>query len=133
MRLSLGVFSIFILSGCTLRAEFAPEKNELYDALVGAPYYAQINILGGNVATLTNSHGDREFVGNISPSDTGLYLAHCNNDKYDNNCIKIRGVPTKKGVIKVKVSGFFNVAMFQKSSEFDKTYTITVKDSEGFS
>lgn len=133
MRLSLSVFFIFILSGCTLRAEFSPEKNELYDALVGAPYYAQINIFGGNVATLTNSHGDREFAGNISPGDTGLYLAHCNNDKYDNNCVQIRGVPTKKGVINVRVSGFFNVAMFQKSSEFDKTYTITVKDSEGSS
>ena len=133
MRLLLIVFSILILSGCTLRAEFSPEKNELNDALVGAPYYAQINIFGGNVATLTNSHGDREFVGNISPSDTGLYLAHCNNDKHDNNCLQIRGIPTKKGVIKVRVSGFFNVAMFQKSSEFDKTYTITIKDSKGSS
>lgn len=133
MRLSLIVFSIFFLSGCTLRAEFSPEKNELKDALVGATYYAQINIFGGNVVTLTNSHGDREFVGSISPSDTGLYLARCNNDKYDNNCLQIRGVPTKKGVIKVRVSGFFSVAMFQKSSEFNKTYTITVKDSEGTS
>lgn len=133
MRLLLIVFPIFILSGCTLRAEFSPEKNELNDAVVGAIYYAQINIFGGNVATLTNSHGDREFVGNISPNDTGLYLANCNNDKYDNNCIQIRGVPNKKGVITVRVSGFFNVAMFQKSSEFNKTYTITVKDSEGSS
>ncbi|MBJ3591803.1 hypothetical protein JGC56_11725 [Salmonella enterica subsp. enterica serovar Saintpaul] len=131
MRISLTIFSLFILSGCTLRAEFSPEKNELNDALVGEPYYAQINILGGNVATLTNYHGDREFVGNISPGDTGLYLAHCNNDKYNNNCVQIRGVPTQKGVIKVRVSGLFNVAMFQKSSEFDKTYTIKIKDSEG--
>jgi len=126
---------VFLISlfGCTLRAEFSPEKNNLNDAIVGEPYYAQIDILGGNVATLTNFHGDRESVGNISPDDIGLYITHCNNDKYDNNCLQIRGVPTKKGLIKVKVSGFFNVGMFQKSSEFDKTYTITVKDPEGIS
>ena len=116
------------MSGCTLHAEFTPEKNELNDGLVGKPYYAQIHIFGGHVATLTNAHGDRESVGNILPVDTGLYLAHCNNDKYDNNCVQIRGIPTKKGIIKLRVSGFFNVAMFQKSSEFDKIYTITIKE-----
>lgn len=31
-------------------------------------------------------------------------------------------------MVKVRVSGFFNVAMFQKSSEFDKTYIIRIKD-----
>ncbi len=133
MRKLLAFVFIFILSGCTLHAEFTPEKNELNDALIGKPYYAQINIFGVNVATLTNSHGDIEFVGKILPGDTGLYLTHCNNEKYDNNCVQIRGIPTKKGIIKVRVSGFFNVAMFQKSSEFNKTYTITVKGSEGSS
>ncbi|WP_312690262.1 hypothetical protein [Kosakonia sp.] len=130
MKKSLAVFCLLIVSGCTLHAEFSPEINELNDGLVGQSYYAQINIFGGNVATLTNSYGDRELLGSISPGDMGLYLTYCDNDKYDNNCLQIRGVPTKTGVIKVSVSGFFNVAMFQKSSEFDKIYTITIKDSD---
>ena len=131
MKKLLTVFCLLILSGCTLHAEFSPEKKELNDGLVGESYYAQINVFGGNVATLTNSHGDRELLGNISPSDMGLYLTRCDNDKYDNNCIQVKGVPTKTGIIKVRISGFFNVAMLQKSSEFDKTYTITIKGSEG--
>lgn len=133
MKILCNIFYLFILSGCTLHAEFYPEKNELKDAIVGVPYYAQINIRGGHVATLTNSHGDREFVGDIHPEDAGLYLGNCNNDKYDNNCVQIKGIPTKKGMIKVRVSGFFNVAMFQKSSEFDKTYILRIKDPGGSS
>ncbi|HDG1695041.1 TPA: hypothetical protein PFE29_001867 [Kluyvera ascorbata] len=98
---------------------------------MGKSYYAQINFYGGSVATLTNSHGDRELLGNISPSDMGLYLTCYDNDKYDNNCLQVKGVPTKTGLIKISISGFFNVAMFQKPSDFDETYTITIKDSEG--
>ncbi|NWK87971.1 hypothetical protein [Raoultella terrigena] len=129
MKRILSIFYLFILSGCTLHAEFHPEKNQLKDAVVGVPYYVKIDILGGHVATLTNSQGDRGFVGDIRPDDVGLHLEHCNNDKYDNNCVQIKGIPTKKGMVKVRVSGFFNVAMFQKSSEFDKTYIIRIKDT----
>ncbi|MEI2266700.1 hypothetical protein [Erwinia sp. CGal63] len=125
-------FISLIVSGCTLHADISPKNNELNNALVGVPYYAQINIVGGNVASLKNSYGDREPVGNISPDDSGLYLKHCNDNKYDNNCIEIRGTPTRTGVIKVRISGFFNVAMFQKTDEFDKTYTINIKGAEGY-
>lgn len=122
---------MFILSGCTLHANFLPSNERLNDAIVGVPYNAQINISGGNVAILADSKGNRVFVGHIYPPDMGLYLQHCNDDQYNNNCVQIRGVPIKEGLIKVRVSGFFNVAMLQTSNDFDKTYTIMVGNQDG--
>jgi hypothetical protein len=50
-----------------------------------------------------------------------------------NNCIQIRGIPTKAGIAKVRIHGGLGGGMLSKSGEFDKTYTITIKDSEGSS
>ena len=50
-----------------------------------------------------------------------------------NNCIQIRGIPTKAGVAKVRIYGGLGGGMLSKSGEFDKTYTITIKASEGSS
>lgn len=119
---------LLALSGCALHASFTPENSVLTDAIVGKPYYAQITIAGGRVAKLTDIHGNNEFVANISPENYGLYVQHCNNDEHDNNCVQVRGTPTKEGVVKIRVSGFFNVSMLDKSSDFDKTYTVHIKN-----
>ncbi|MGF7445934.1 hypothetical protein V7P28_19900, partial [Klebsiella michiganensis] len=41
------VLSLLLLSACSLQAEFTPEGEILNDAIVGTPYYNQINIFGG--------------------------------------------------------------------------------------
>ena len=133
MRNIFIVLPLLLLSACTLHASFTPENGKLNDATVGVPYYDKINIFGGNVASLKDYYGNVKPVADITPVDSGLYIQHCNDNLYDNNCLQIRGTPTKSGVVKVQVSGIFNIATFQKSSEFDKTYTIIIKKPDGSS
>lgn len=125
------VLSLFLLSACSLQAEFTPEENVLYDATVGESYYNQINIFGGIVLSY-DIYGKQVIVGDIHPNNLGLHLQYCD-DREFNNCIQIRGVPTKAGIAKVRVHGGLGGGMLTKSGEFDKTYTITIKDSEGSS
>ncbi|NMP29024.1 hypothetical protein GW590_19395 [Rahnella sp. SAP-1] len=131
MQNILLIFLIFSLSACTLHARFTPESDKLNDATQGVTYYEQINIFGGPVYSF-DKNGSPKLVGEITPKDTGLYVQQCN-DKMRNNCIQIRGVPTKAGIVKVRVSGGLSGAMLQKSSQFDKTYTIIIKKPEGSS
>ena len=108
------VLPLLLLSACSLQAEFTPEREVLNDATVGIPYYKQA------------------IAGDIHPDNLGLHLQYCDDNEF-NNCIQIRGTPTKAGIAKVRVHGGLGGGMFSKSGEFDKTYTITVKDSEGSS
>jgi len=48
----------------------------------------------------------------------------------DNNCVQIRGVPTKVGVVKVRVAGGLSGGMLSSGGSFDKTYTITIKNAK---
>ncbi|BEJ34074.1 hypothetical protein OIPHN330_26940 [Citrobacter freundii] len=77
-------------------------------------------------------YGKQAIAGDIHPDNLGLHLQYCDDNEF-NNCIQIRGTPTKAGIAKVRVHGGLGGGMFSKSGEFDKTYTITVKDSEGSS
>lgn len=129
MRGIFFVLSLLLLSACSLQAEFTPEKEILNDAIVGTPYYNQINIFGGIVLSY-DVYGKQVIAGDIHPDDLGLHLQYCDNDEF-NNCIQIRGVPTKAGIVKVRVHGGLGGGMLSKSGDFDKTYTITIKDSEG--
>lgn len=56
-----------------LHADVTPDGNVLNDAIVGTPYVSEININGGAVSSLDYS-GKERFVGEITPSDTGLTL-----------------------------------------------------------
>lgn len=131
MRRIFFVFSLLLLSACAVRADFAPEGENLNEATVGAPYYSQINIFGGRVLSY-NIDGRQVIAGDIHPDNLGLHLQYCN-EKELNNCIQVRGIPTKAGIAKVRIHGGLGGGMLSKSGEFDKTYMITIKDSEGSS
>lgn len=129
MKKILLVFSWFLLSGCTVQAEFTPEGEILREARVGVPYYNQINVFGGPVFAY-DIYGGQVMAGDIHPENLGLYLQYCNEKKL-NNCLQIRGIPTNSGVAKVRVHGGLGSGMLSKAGYFDKTYTIIIKDSEG--
>ncbi|MDS1056737.1 hypothetical protein XB82_15040, partial [Acinetobacter baumannii] len=71
MKIFFVVFVLFALSACTLHADVTPDGNVLNDGIVGTPYVSEININGGAVSSL-DSNGKERFVGDITPSDTGL-------------------------------------------------------------
>ncbi|WP_318367884.1 hypothetical protein [Enterobacter sp.] len=121
------VFSFLLLTGCALQANYIPENSQLKDAEVGVPYYGQINILGGFVSAI-NRHGEEVLADKIITTEhTGLYVQQCNNSM-GNNCIQIRGVPTKPGLVKVRVAGGLSGGMFSSGARFNKTYTIVIKE-----
>lgn len=117
-----------LLSACTPKADFTPEKESLNEAKVGVPYLSQINIFGGRVLSY-DIYGRQVIVGDIYPVDIGLHVQYCDEDEL-NNCIQIRGIPTKAGVVKVRVHGGLGGGMLSKSGEFDKTYIIMIKNTE---
>jgi len=121
----------FLLSACVLHADVIPDGHVLSNATVGTPYASEININGGAVSSL-DSNGKERFVGEITPSDTGLFLRYCN-DSPAHNCVRVQGVPVKPGVVYVRVSGGLFGTNVATGGEFDKTYIITIKDSEGAS
>jgi hypothetical protein len=123
------VFISFVLSACTLHANVTPDGNALNNARVGTPYASEINIHGGAVSSL-DFNGKERFIGEITPEDTGLFLRYCN-ESPAHNCVRIQGVPVKPGVVYVRVSGGLFGTNVATGGEFDKTYTITIKDSEG--
>lgn len=131
MRMFSVIFISFAVSACTLHADVTPDGNSLNDAIVGTPYTSEINISGGAVSSLDSS-GKKRFVGEITPSDTGLTLRYCN-DSPAHNCVRIQGVPVKPGIVTVRVSGGLFGTNVATGGEFDKTYTIKIKDSEGSS
>ena len=114
------VLPLLLLSACSLQAEFTPEREVLNDATVGIPYYNQINIFGGVVLSY-DLYGKQAIAGDIHPDNLGLHLQYCDDNEF-NNCIQIRGTPTKAGIAKVRVHGGLGGGMFSKSGEFDKTY-----------
>ncbi|MCU6677059.1 hypothetical protein [Leclercia tamurae] len=122
------IFISFTVTACTLHADVTPDGNSLNDAIVGSPYANEININGGAVSSLY-SNGKERFVGEITPSDTGLTLRYCN-DSPAHNCVRIQGVPVKPGIVTVRVSGGLFGTNVATGGEFDKTYTIKIKNPE---
>ncbi|MEI2266699.1 hypothetical protein [Erwinia sp. CGal63] len=130
MRIFFLVFFVFLLSACSVRATFIPEGEKLNDAIVSIPYHSQINISGGRVLS-HDIDGHQKIAGTIQPDDTGLQVKYCNAKKL-NNCLQITGVPQKAGIARVRIYGGLSGSMFSKAGEFDKTYTITIKDSKEY-
>ena len=129
MRIFSVIFISFLVSACTLHADVTPDGNSLNDAIVGTLYASEININGGAVSSLYSS-GKERFVGEMTPPDTGLTLRYCNNSPA-HNCVRVQGVPVKPGIVTVRVSGGLFGTNVATGGEFDKTYTIKIKDSEG--
>lgn len=129
MRILSVIFISFVLSACVLHADVTPDGDFLNDAIVGIPYTSEIKINGGAVFSL-GSNGKEKFVGEINPSDTGLRLRYCN-DSPAHNCVKVHGIPIKPAVVNIRVSGGLFGTNVATGGRFDKTYTITIRDSEG--
>lgn len=131
MKLFYAMLLSLTLSSCTLRASITPEGDALKDATVGVSYYDEINIIGGRAFTLNSDGITERFVGSISPDNLGLYIQRCDGDEDNNNCVQIRGVPTKAGVVTVRVSGSLFGTNISSGSSFDKTFTLIVKSADG--
>ncbi|EOC6627053.1 hypothetical protein ACI6LE_003624 [Cronobacter sakazakii] len=84
----------------------------------------------GGIVLSFDVYGKQVIAGDIYPDNLGLHLQYCDDNEF-NNCIQIMGTPTKAGIAKVRMHGGLGGGMLSKSGEFDKTYTIKIRDSEG--
>ncbi|WP_200845745.1 hypothetical protein [Klebsiella pneumoniae] len=91
-----------LLSACVLHADVTPYGSSLADAVVGKAYSSEIIIKGGAVSAL-DENGKERFVGEITPSDTGLTLSYCN-DSPAHNCVRVQGVPVKHGIVTIRMA-----------------------------
>ena len=121
LMLISGLFLATVLTGCfcTQKVEVLPKS--LPNATLGAPYYAEIKILGGIVM-------DDFFSYHIKPARSGLELSSSYftpNSSY--NYLKVEGIPKVTGTITIKFSGLTYGTMCP-GSKFIKTYTIKVEE-----
>lgn len=123
------ICSLPLISACTLHASFIPESDTLHNAVVGQPYFAEIHITGGPVASL-DRRGRETFVGKLTPTNNGLYLQHCDKNNPSNNCVQVAGTPTESGIAKIRLAGGLFGTNVAVGSGFDKTYTITIKQTD---
>lgn len=121
--------TILLISGCTVTENLLVTPDSLPDATVGKPYFAKIIIHtnGGNIGS---------FNAPIMPSNSGLTTNVCDpNDSSSNalSCIVVQGTPNQLTEIKVNVSGSITPShgvLYKVRNIFNKTYTITVKESK---
>ena len=119
--LIIGFFLAMLLTGCfcTQKVEVLPKS--LPNAKLGAPYYAEIKILGGVVI-------DEFFTYHIKPENSGLELTYSHVEPYGSyNNIKVMGTPRIKETITIEFFGNTYGTMCP-GVEFDKTYTIKVEE-----
>ena len=121
LMLISGLFLATVLTGCfcTQKVEVLPKS--LPNATLGAPYYAEIKILGGVVI-------DEFFTYHIKPENSGLELTYSHVEPYGSyNNIKVMGTPRIKETITIELFGDTYGTMCP-GVEFDKTYTIKVEE-----
>lgn len=130
-KITLVSFLLFTLAGCSPRASFIPEREDLPDAVTGAPYFQKINIVGGRVIT------DRKPIpGKIEPDHNGLFIENCRLPErvlipestilFNGNCVEIKGTPVRTGTVKVTLDGMLYGNMLVSPGNFEKTYLIKV-------
>jgi len=125
------VLPALLLTACSPRASFIPERKELPDAIIGTPYFQKINIIGGAVITER-----KPIPGKIEPDDNGISMENCllpkqvitpeTTNLFDGNCVEIKGTPVRSGIIKVTLTGMFFGNMYTSGGDFKKTYQINV-------
>ncbi|REF26049.1 hypothetical protein BDD26_0613 [Xenorhabdus cabanillasii] len=131
------ILSIFFITACSSpKVNFIPESSELPNALINKDYETIISIYGE-----TSEHNEflskRNLFVNITPPDSGIiyeptklsYLRAGEEKVRDNyNKLIIKGKPIILGDVKINISGFTYGTMYTSGSEFNKTYTIKVKE-----
>lgn len=96
---------------------------------MGVPYFNQIKLSRG-VALSYDMYGGKTIAGDFHPDSMGLYIQYCDKDKI-NNCMQIVGIPKKTGIAKIKIHGGLGSGILSTLGEFEKIYTINIKDPEG--
>ena len=122
LMLIIGIFLTTVLTGCfcTQKAEVLP-KSSLPNAILGTPYYAEIEVYNGRVINdsfhylITPENSGLE----ISPTDFGTHVSF--------NDLKVKGTPKVAGKITIKFAGLTYGTMCP-GSKFIKTYTIKVEE-----
>lgn len=113
------IIPIFLsLLGCG--KEYSIQPNELPPAHVGKPYYQDINISGGRVAS-------QSFKATVNyPQDMGVSIQPITPNEADAyNILKVEGVPKYKGKYTINIStGFYGGG----NAEINKTYDFVVTD-----
>ncbi|MDE9519394.1 hypothetical protein KKJ17_17075 [Xenorhabdus bovienii] len=121
----------FFLYGCSgPSSHILPKSNHLPDAFVNKPY--KTSILMNNMSIMKESlHVE------ITPNNSGLQWNPYRTivqrgekkeirESYNN--IIINGIPIIPGEIKITLYGATRGTMFTKVNEFDKSYTIKVRE-----
>ena len=121
--LIIGFFLATFLTGCfcTEKVEVLP-KSSLPNAILGIPYYAEIEVYNGRVINdsfhylITPENSGLE----ISPTDFGTHVSF--------NDLKVKGTPKVAGAITIKLSGATYGTMSCPGKDFKKVYTIKVEE-----
>lgn len=113
------VFLIYVI-GCSSSVNFIP--NELPTAIVGKPYYIEIQIQGGTpVASLT---------WDVFPENNGLCIESIEKEGYwEKDFLRIHGSPTKATDMKITLNGF-TYGTSLPGKKFKKIYLLKVKEIE---
>ena len=122
--LIIGFFLTTVLTGCfcTQKVEVLP-KSSLPNAILGTPYYAEIEVFGGVVI-------DRSFFYHIKPEKSGLELSPTDfgTEYVSYNDLEVKGTPKVSGIISIELSGRTYGTMSCRGNKFNKTYTIKVEE-----
>lgn len=115
------IFAVyFLLIGCTSKVIITPDK--LPDAVVGKPYYIEIQIKGGTPVT--------SFKWEALPINNGFFVKTIEKEGFgEKNFLKIYGTPVEAVNTKITLYGFTYGTSFV-GEEFKKTYVIKVKERE---
>ncbi|PHM73572.1 hypothetical protein [Xenorhabdus kozodoii] len=124
------IIFIFLLYGCgNPTPKFLPKSEVLPDAVINEPYQASITITGGAL-------NEKSVWVKIHPIGSGLTWNPKESSfqwegkeeiRKDYLHINITGIPKKTELIKIEVVGFTLGTMYP-GKDFDKTYTIKVKN-----
>ena len=115
------LFLATVLTGCFCMQKMEVRPKSLPNAILGTPYYAEIEVYNGRVINdsfhylITPENSGLE----ISPTDFGTHVSF--------NDLKVKGTPKVAGKITIKFAGLTYGTMCP-GSKFIKTYTIIVEE-----
>ncbi|UYZ82864.1 hypothetical protein MTZ49_09590 [Entomomonas sp. E2T0] len=124
MFIRISVFVLyFLLIGCT-PSKVIITPDTLPEAIVGKPYYAEIEINGGSGPVTASgfkstSTSNRLWVERNPNKESGFY-----------NSLIVHGKPLTTETVTIKIRGGMIPTGWRAPSDFEKTYVIKVKEKE---
>lgn len=121
LMLIIKFFGATFLTGCFCTQKIKVLPQSLPNAILGTPYYAEIEVDNGRVI-------NDSFHYLITPENSGLGLSPANFGTHISfNDLKVKGTPKIAGTITIKLSGLTYGTMCP-GSKFNKMYTIKVEE-----